>query len=143
METYNLINERIMKKHRSKSGKTTFRQKRIGDLVAMSIDGKVVYGWSLCHKKDTYNFVDGQNRPGFGLKTAKRRALKWKDNPNVKIPHGIKKPFLKFVERCDRYFQDADYKQGFVATARPENTYYGEPNLFTETETIIDTVEEM
>ena len=117
---YPMINQRIMKKYKSKSGKTTFRKKRIGDLVAMNINGKVVFGWSLCHKKDIYDFVDGERKPGFGLKTAKSRALKWKDKSNIEIPHSIRKPVKKFLDRCELYFKDADYKQGFVPTRLPE-----------------------
>jgi hypothetical protein len=108
-----LINQRVMKVYKSKSGNTTFRKKRIGDLVAMKINDRVVYGWSLCHRKDTYDFIDGEHQKGFGLETAKKRAIKWSENPNVHLPHSLKKAFLKFKDRCDRYFQDAEYQQGY------------------------------
>lgn len=108
-----------MKVYKSKSGKTTFRKKRIGDLVAMRIADKVVFGWSLCHRRDIYDFVEGRKYPGFGLKMAKTRAMKWSNNPNVEVPHSIRKQFSKFMNRCDKYFKDADYKQGYVFKRHP------------------------
>lgn len=104
-----MIHEKIMKRVASKSGNTIYRKRRIGDLVAMRIGDRVAFGYSLCNKKDRYNFCeDGNHIPNMGLITAKTRAIRWNSDPKVKIPPSITKQVERFMERCKKYYKNLE-----------------------------------
>jgi len=103
----NTINEKIFKKTQSRSGKTVFNKKLIGHLVAGIVDDQVAIGYSLLHRNDQYDVVNGQRRPGHGKNLAFIRAKKWMNNEVVTIPPSIAKQVRKFVARCERYYKDA------------------------------------
>lgn len=106
-EPSHMIHEKIMKQVTSKSGNTIFRKKRIGDLVAIRIDDKVTFGYTLCHKNDRYNFgEDGSHIPNMGITRAKSRAIKWKNLEVIEIPPSIEKHVNKFMQRCKKYYKD-------------------------------------
>jgi hypothetical protein len=98
----------------------------------------VMVGFSLCSPLDTFDYVNGQHEPGFGLSLAKQRAEKWYDftgyfvqntwteemiedgdellgfvNPDTKsiveVPPSILKPLKDFIKRCRRYYQDKEF----------------------------------
>jgi hypothetical protein len=98
----------------------------------------VIVGFSLCNKLDEFDYIDGQQEPGFGLDLAKSRAEKWADytgyfvqnswteddfengedligfiNPDTKtiveVPPSVIRPLTKFIKRCRRYYQDKDF----------------------------------
>jgi hypothetical protein len=101
----------------------------------------VVVGFSLCNKLDEFDVINGERRKGFGLRIAKKRALKWSDhteyfiqtswteeeiedlsisleyinNPNieeiVEVPPSVAKKLLNFLERCMRYYQDKNFPE--------------------------------
>jgi hypothetical protein len=118
-----LLHERFMKRRQSKSGKTLYRKIRKGDLVALLINGRVSIGWSLCHKKDSYDFVEGDHRKGFGFQTAINRAVKWADADAIEVPPSIFKQVVKFTGRCSLYYKDKD-----LPTIFPQIVEYPEPD---------------
>lgn len=109
-----LLHEKIFKRVTSKSHKTVFRQKRIGDLVAIKVDDQVAFGYSLCNKIDRYNFVvDGEkfrHVPNLGFTRAKTRAIRWADHTTIKVPPSIQRKVEKFMTRCKKYFQDMEHQ---------------------------------
>ncbi len=106
-ELQNTINEKIFKKSKSRSGKTTFNKKLVGHIVAGIVDNQVAIGYSLLHRNDMYDVVNGQRRPGHGKSLAFIRAQKWINNEAVVVPPSIAKQVRKFVARCERYYKDA------------------------------------
>jgi hypothetical protein len=99
---------------------------------------RVMIGFSLCNKMDEFDYIDGQQEPGFGLDLAKTRAEKWFNytgyfvqnswteddieggvdligyiNPNTKtiveVPPSIITPLRDFIKRCRRYYQDKEF----------------------------------
>lgn len=101
------INEKIYKKTKSRSGKTVFNKQLIGHLIAGVVDGRVAIGYSLLHRNDLYDMVNGQRRPGHGKNLAQIRALKWLDKDVIEVPPSIAKQTRKFRDRCERYYKDA------------------------------------
>lgn len=112
---------------KSKSGK------KRGVLVA-DVDEenkKVLIGFSLCHTtKDSFDVVDGVKRPGFGVRTAYNRSIKWahfkdftistessdKIPPDwrsglVTVPQSIAPRVAKFATRARKYFKQAQVPQ--------------------------------
>ena len=103
----NTINEKIFKKTQSRSGKTVFNKKLIGHLVAGIVDDQVAIGYSLLHRNDQYDVVNGQRRPGHGKNLAHIRALKWQTKTVIEVPPSIAKQARKFRDRCEKYYKDA------------------------------------
>jgi len=104
----NPINEKIYKKTKSRSGKTVFNKKLVGHLIAgITDDQRVAIGYSLLHKNDLYDVVNGQRRPGHGKNLAQIRALKWLDKGAIEVPPSIAKQVRAFRDRCERYYKDA------------------------------------
>lgn len=101
----NIISEKIVKRTKSRSGKTTFSKRPIGFLVAGRVDDKVCLGFSLCHKNDQYDWVDGIHRPGHGRKMATTRAARWRNQETVKVPPSLLKQAEKFASRCKVYYK--------------------------------------
>jgi len=55
-------------------------RKKRGVLVASVVYGKVLIGFSICHKTlDRFDYIDGKHKPGCGLEWAIARAEKWMD----------------------------------------------------------------
>jgi len=102
------IIQKIYKKKKSRSGKTTFNKKLVGNLIAGVIDGEVGIGYSLVHKNDRYDFINGRREPGFGLDLAMDRAIKSRTTGQIKIPPSIMPLVTKFAERCERYYKDLE-----------------------------------
>lgn len=133
MELTNMKHQYIWKgsKKLAKRGKPRIKK---GVIVAgLTPDGKVVIGFTLCHKNDKYDYVDGKKEPGFGISTAIQRAVRWKDTKKsikdsmfrrvfpsqvekirnhdhkeiVIIPQSVYDNLHSFIERCRRYYKDA------------------------------------
>lgn len=102
-ELQNQISEKIFKRTKSRSGKTTFSKKLIGQIVGGVVDDEIVIGYSLLHKNDRYDFIKGVRHPGHGKKMAIRRALLYREK--IEVPPSILKQVVAFGARCDRYFK--------------------------------------
>jgi hypothetical protein len=100
--------KKLYKLNKSRNGKTTFSRKQIGYLVAGVLDGSVTLGYSLCHRLDEYDVVDGEKKPHWGRSMAINRALKWSGDNLIQIPHSIFSEACKFTERCNKYYKDKD-----------------------------------
>lgn len=132
-----------MEQHRIEYLRRGARQKgRKKGVLYCGIDPKyptnVVMGFSMCHSIDRFDYVKKQRESGFGLRTATKRACKWRDhtdyfvqlshtegelelgdelfsfiNPDVKsvieIPPSVIAPLKKFIERCRSYYKDKDF----------------------------------
>lgn len=105
------IFRRLCKFKKSKKGTKTGDKKQIGYLVAGVVNNQLTIGWSLCHKKDTYDMVEGVKRPHWGRTIAINRALKWTGNDIVIVPHSILPKMKKFLERCAIYYKDKSCPQ--------------------------------
>ena len=106
------IHQKIMRRVASKSGKTIYRKRRIGDLVAIRVEDQVAFGYSLLHKNDRYNIgEDGNHVPNLGVTKAKTRAFRWLRDDIIEIPPSIEKDVNKFMERCQKYFKDVKLPQ--------------------------------
>ena len=68
------------------------KNRKIGVLAARN---KLCIGWSACMtKKDQFDKT-------MGLKIATGRTYK----TNVDIPHKLRKPYIKFLDRVKRYYK--------------------------------------
>lgn len=96
--------------------------KRVGAMVAFEIEidnnSRVVFGWSLCHKKDMKHFNSRE-----AVERAMERAVAWdmcirksfiKENDfsgglvtteETRVPVSIRKDFIKFIEKKMKYFK--------------------------------------
>ena len=116
------------------NGKIVYKKKggkKIGVLVAgvhPQKDYKIVVGFSMCCKKDKYNWITtGGGRTkidGFGKKVATKRAMKWEDydkvwigevpeeitdtSDMVVIPDSISIELGRFLTRCASYYKDKE-----------------------------------
>jgi len=106
-ELQHMINEKIFKKTMSRSGKTVYQKNLIGHIVAGIIDDQVAIGYSLLHKNDMYDVINGQRRPGHGKNLAFIRAKKWMNDGVVTVPPSIAKQVRKFKARCELYYKNA------------------------------------
>lgn len=99
---------------------------------------KVMLGFTLCSNLDRFDYIDDRPVKGFGLETAKKRAIKWKNhedyfvqnsftermfargddlgflvNPDiakvVELPPSIMKRLKVFIERCKKYYKDKEF----------------------------------
>jgi len=111
----NPIIQKIYKESKSRSGKTLLNKKPIGVLVAgldLKDPTKICVGYSLCNKKDKFDYVKVEDvsihSPGFGKKLAIRRAIDWKDYVVCDVPPSILKKFMKFKSRCKKYYKGAE-----------------------------------
>lgn len=102
------IAQKIIKCHKSRSGKTIFSNKQIGYIIAGIVDDDVAIGYSLCHRQDKYDFVDGVRTAGFGKHLAVNRAIKWNKKEHIEVPPSIKLLMEKFIIRCSRYYKGKD-----------------------------------
>ena len=101
------IHQKIMRRVASKSGKTIYRKRRIGDLVAIRVEDQVAFGYSLLHKRDRYNIgEDGNWVPNLGVTKAKTRAIRRLGSEIIEIPPSIAKDVNRFMDRCHKYFKD-------------------------------------
>jgi len=103
--------------------------KRRGVLLAGVDDEKkrVLIGFSLCHSnKDAFDIVEGVKRPGFGVRVAHSRSIKWAEFQDfiistestdkfppdcrtglVVIPQSIAPRVAKFASRARKYYKQA------------------------------------
>ena len=129
----NQIMQKIYKYSRSRSGKTVLNKRPIGVMIA-GLDVKqptsVCIGFSLCHPNDKYDYVKVEDvtihSPGFGKNLATRRAFDWNGRVKGEVPPSILKSFIKFTERCQKYYQGANLP---VWALRPVMQYNGVKNL--------------
>jgi hypothetical protein len=86
--------------------------------------GQIVIGFSLCHKRDRFDYRQGMRMDNLGIWYACNKANKHKDSKRfaistkpedrqlskriVKIPQSMAKDFAKFIARCRRYYKDKD-----------------------------------
>jgi hypothetical protein len=93
--------------------------KKRGVLVAYANQGKILVGFSLCHKHhDRFDFIKGERAPNHGFNIAVSRAHEWENNgtfsikgatgyhPPVIIPQSIQKRLHKFIVRASKYYQN-------------------------------------
>jgi len=93
--------------------------KKRGVLVSYAEQGKVLVGFSLCHKHyDRFDFIKGERIPNHGFNIALNRAEEWKDKSGfsikgekgythpVAIPQSIQKRLHKFIIRTSKYYKD-------------------------------------
>jgi hypothetical protein len=100
----NVITQKIMKTKKDKKGNVISR-KQIGNLVAGICEGSMVaIGYSLCHRNDQYNVINGIRTPGFGEYVAYERAVKYAFDSELNVPISIKKDVERFAERCKKYY---------------------------------------
>lgn len=87
-------------------------------------DGKVIIGYSLCHKKDRFDYKDDVKLPGLGTWYALLKAKKYANSerfviatdarakqlpkPIVKIPQSMAKDLAKFIIRCRKFYKDKE-----------------------------------
>ena len=70
--------------------------------VATKVDNDVLIGYSMCHPRDNWNKCTA-------IEIAFHRAYAWhRTKRDWKIPHSLKRDFVKFLSRCKRYYKDAD-----------------------------------
>lgn len=101
----NVISQRIMKVWKNKKGTEVIAKKQIGCLVAGVYDNHIVIGYSMCHRNDEYDVVNGKKLYGFGKKLAYKRAIKWADEGMIQVPRSITKHVVKFAIRCKKYYK--------------------------------------
>lgn len=114
-------------------GKIVYRKKggkKIGVLVAgihPQKDYKIIVGFSMCCKKDKFNWIatgGGRTRvDGFGKRVAAKRAMKWEELESVwigkvpedmdisnivVIPDSISLELGRFLTRCASYYKDKE-----------------------------------
>jgi len=116
-----LIKEKIeyIRKKKWEPGQKAAGHKK-GVFLAFSMpDQDTVYiGFSLCHKRDRYDYLNGVRTPGWGKVIAYMRAVKWnekktswsfqktEDSQDVLIPETIAPQLKSFLERCKIYYKD-------------------------------------
>jgi hypothetical protein len=101
----NVIGQRIMKINKDRKGTKIISKKQVGYLIAGVVDNHIAIGYSMCHKNDDYDVIDGQRRPGFGRVLAYKRAVKWANEGIIEVPPGIKSDVSRFLERCKKYYK--------------------------------------
>ena len=74
------------------------KNRKKGVLVAVPIDNKVKFGWSLCHRRDKFD-------KNLGKKIAIDRAL---CDRKIKMPQSIRNDMNMFVIRATRYYKDKE-----------------------------------
>jgi len=80
-----------------------------GVLVAVQVDGKINFGWSLCHRRDKFNKDKGKQ-------IAIGRAVCGK---KVKIPESLKYDMDAFVARATRYYKDKEIVSNYYVADVP------------------------
>jgi len=109
--------QKIYKFKKSRDGKALLSKKAIGVLTA-GIDptdsGKVIIGWSLCHRNDQFDYVqiNGGKRkyvPHLGTYKSFRRAKHLSNVNMIECPHSIRTDFVKFLNRCSAYYKDREF----------------------------------
>ena len=79
---------------------------KIGVLVADSVDGQVLVGWSLARRANRE--YTGASQDEFdvqrGLEVATGRMYM---GSKTEIPNSIRDTYLSFVNRANRYYQDS------------------------------------
>ena len=102
------IAQKIQKIHKSKTGKTIISKKQIGYIIAGIVDNTIVVGYSLCNRKDRYDYINGKRTSGFGKHMAYERAVKWSSQDSIEVPASIMPLMTKFIKRCESYYKDKE-----------------------------------
>jgi hypothetical protein len=109
---HSIISEKIYKETKNRKGTKVLHKKPIGVFVAGVIGPEAAIGFSLCHRKDTFDKINGKKNPGLHKKIAITRASKTLlKGKQYEIPHSIREQYKKFTLRCGRY-----YKNKFIIT---------------------------
>lgn len=82
----------LRKKHSKKKG---WHGKKKGVLVATPQDDRLAIGFSMCHPTDKFDYIKDRKECGFGLKLAKRRALKMIDSSEYIVQNSYTKDNAK------------------------------------------------
>lgn len=79
---------------------------KIGVLVANSVDGQVLVGWSMALRAGRSKLYKRQDEfdAQRGLEVATGRMYM---GSKTEIPNSIRDTYLSFVNRANRYFQDS------------------------------------
>ena len=100
---------------------------KIGILCADIIEGKISIGFSVCHKPDTFKFDFGFNTIAIGRLRKypfKKFEKPIKDRKKIRIPSIIYSEFVRFIDRCKRYYKDKQFVEWI------DNGYYIKVDLF-------------
>jgi len=119
-----------------KKGRLTYELEKGGKKIGVMVAGihpnknyKIVVGFSMCCKKDRYNWINTSRGcikvEGFGKKIATKRAIKWEEfdlvwtgkvpkemtdlSRIVVIPESIYEHLIKFLVRCKTYYKDKEF----------------------------------
>jgi len=110
-ELENVITQRIMKNKKDKKGNVISR-KQIGNLVAGVYENSMVaIGYSLCHRNDQYNVINGVRVPEFGEFVAYERALKNAFKSIIEVPMSIEDDVRNFATRCEKYYKGLEVQE--------------------------------
>ena len=101
------IKEKIFRGKKSRSGKTFHEKHLNGYFVAGLVDGRLGIGFSMCHKRDRYDMVNGVRMPGHGLMMAAGRATKCAETGKIEVPPSLFRKAIKFAARCNRYYKES------------------------------------
>jgi len=83
----------------NKKNKVSKNRRIVGVFTTSFINNDTVgIGWALCNRNDSFDKVKG-------LSIAKGRAFK---NSITPVPISIIGDYIKFLDRCHRYYQDKD-----------------------------------
>jgi len=107
----NAIVQYIRKPVMSRNGKTVLDPgEKVGVLVASTNvrdPKRVLIGFSLKHRLDKFDWVDGMHKPHHGRTTAVIRAERWanRDIEDVPVPDSIEDEIKDFIIRCVKYYK--------------------------------------
>jgi len=100
----------IKKERKSRSGKQVLSREKIGVMVAapdVRNPKKVLIGFSLKHRNDNFDYVDGKRVPRHGKSMAITRAERWANRgiEDVHVPDSIQDELKGFISRCAKYYK--------------------------------------
>lgn len=110
LNEHKAIIQYIKKERKSRSGKKVLSREKIGVLVAapdVRDPKRVLIGFSLKHRNDSFDYVDGKRVPKHGIDMAVTRAERWvnRDLIDVPVPDSIKDEVKGFIARCAKYYK--------------------------------------
>jgi len=69
----------------------------LGVMMATLVDGKIKFGWSVCHYRDTFNKKKG-------IMIAERRMNHFVPDSPVVVPQSMFRAMIEFMDRAERQF---------------------------------------
>ena len=94
-------------------------------------ESKVSIGYSLCHKRDRFDYRQGFRLEGLGVLYALQKADKHRETGNfiisfhpvhkqyskstLKIPQSISDDLKRFINRCKKYYKDKEFPEWAIA----------------------------